>query len=928
MNSKFIKIFCLSCCFGFLFFANQNVLAAACGTGNLYTTPGTCTWTVPAGVASVDVEVCGGGGGGGGGGEAMSTTDKCCFGEGGHGGLASQCVKSTKLVKPGEQYEITVGRGGAGGAPAADGSNGGSSSFGSIISAGGLGNSRGSVTAFTSDQRNGGKGFDGSISGISASAGAAARACSFAAVGAGGAGGSGYGAGGGGGGGTTVNCDGNLNAGAGGAGASGYVYIIVNQAYVPASCGPATKTNPYSEPTSYLCNAGEASQVNPHGGNEYYDWFCTGSDGFAKYCSNEGVQRDTAVCGPSTKDTTYNLDFYACYYGTRSDLTGSGYGPFSWKCTGNDKKAITCSSPGNVLQCGAASKKSFATAPTTDLCVNGTSKSGAFYDSKTNKFNWACQQGTDVFMKWLNCSAAKGTSNDSDSGDTPPVVKPSNCGRAHQSILASFQLGASSSSLCVPGVSPTLNDVAWKSGGLYFTWKCGDSSCESATACGSVSGQVVSVLPENGLCKVGVPIAKKYSSTIDLGRSGTISNAFSWNCSDGTGGTITQCYATTAKSEIKINADSDEDNNLKIGSLVLDKPLNEMTKEELIQVLLALLKLKLSDATDGVCGTANQKTFETAPTTTLCSLGTPSAVTQPMLAYPAYLGGNRYGSWTWTCSGTNGGKSASCCAAPGKSGLNTCACGPALNVPTATQPSSNTICAKDARSTTPRLSGDNWFWSCSGSLGQNSCLAPVTAPAAEKDNGVCGSANGKVFTSAPTENLCSVGVPSSVNGTGPWTWTCDNKKIGETPVACSTKNSNDDPSQITPPVSDPPIGLVNGVCGAANNTFVSAKPSVNLCVSGIKSVVGGTGPWTWTCDGQNGGSTASCSAKKTYCIESDKSDGYYTKGLVNYNGTLMSDYCSGKNVIKYYCSTTGPQTRELVCPWGCKEGVCSRYLQQ
>ena len=43
----------------------------------------------------------------------------------------------------------------------------------------------------------------------------------------------------------------------------------------------------------------------------------------------------------------------------------------------------------------------------------------------------------------------------------------------------------------------------------------------------------------------------------------------------------------------------------------------------------------------------------------------------------------------------------------------------------------------------------------------------------------CGDDNGKAL-SAPPEKLCSVGVPSSVSGDGPWSWTCSN---GARPVA-------------------------------------------------------------------------------------------------------------------------------------------------
>jgi hypothetical protein len=39
-------------------------------------------------------------------------------------------------------------------------------------------------------------------------------------------------------------------------------------------------------------------------------------------------------------------------------------------------------------------------------------------------------------------------------------------------------------------------------------------------------------------------------------------------------------------------------------------------------------------------------------------------------------------------------------------------------------------------------------------------------------DGVCGSADGQTFTSAPTANLCSAGTASNVTGSGPWNWTC------------------------------------------------------------------------------------------------------------------------------------------------------------
>jgi hypothetical protein len=51
-------------------------------------------------------------------------------------------------------------------------------------------------------------------------------------------------------------------------------------------------------------------------------------------------------------------------------------------------------------------------------------------------------------------------------------------------------------------------------------------------------------------------------------------------------------------------------------------------------------------------------------------------------------------------------------------------------------------------------------------------------------DGVCGSANGASTATAPTANLCSAGIASSVTGSGPWNWTC-NGTNGGTNASCS-----------------------------------------------------------------------------------------------------------------------------------------------
>ncbi len=53
---------------------------------------------------------------------------------------------------------------------------------------------------------------------------------------------------------------------------------------------------------------------------------------------------------------------------------------------------------------------------------------------------------------------------------------------------------------------------------------------------------------------------------------------------------------------------------------------------------------------------------------------------------------------------------------------------------------------------------------------------------------------------------------------------------------------------------------LDGACGSANGVPVTSAPSTNLCSAGTASAVSGTGPWTWSCNGANGGTNASCSA--------------------------------------------------------------------
>lgn len=127
-------------------FSNGTNQVAAAPFSNVWVTSSTTTFTVPAGVTRLWVEVFGGGGGGAGG-----PSD----GGGGAGGVGMGFVN----VTPGQIITATVGAGGSGGAgsfnssPPGNGTIGNSSSFGGIVCTGG-----GPGGAYSAPGANGGNG--------------------------------------------------------------------------------------------------------------------------------------------------------------------------------------------------------------------------------------------------------------------------------------------------------------------------------------------------------------------------------------------------------------------------------------------------------------------------------------------------------------------------------------------------------------------------------------------------------------------------------------------------------------------------------------------------------------------------------------------------------------------------------------------------
>jgi hypothetical protein len=247
------------------------------------------------------------------------------------------------------------------------------------------------------------------------------------------------------------------------------------------------------------------------------------------------------------------------------------------------------------------------------------------------------------------------------------------------------------------------------------------------------------------------------------------------------------------------------------------------------------------------CGTTDKTSdyfnLTSGPTANLCRIGSKNSK-------PVFDGSK----WTWTCS--FGSKKTECSANQKING----SCGTANNSTYSYEENSwgaFTQCASGSPSSSAFPSqGNSASWTCSGTNGgasSGTCIAyrkPVPV------NGQCGSSNGGTFSSIPASGLCSVGTAGSVSGNGSWSWTCSGVN-GGTPASCSANKTQP---------------TINGQCGSSNNGTFSSVPATNLCHIGTASAVSGSGPWNWTCSGENNGVSASCSALKEETIPEESAD--------------------------------------------------------
>ena len=173
-------------------------------------------------------------------------------------------------------------------------------------------------------------------------------------------------------------------------------------------------------------------------------------------------------------------------------------------------------------------------------------------------------------------------------------------------------------------------------------------------------------------------------------------------------------------------------------------------------------------------------------------------------------------------------------------------------------PDANSYIANDTFSFTGNcngggLTGSTWN---TGAITDNTCVVNAEfKPKVAAVDGVCGGDNGLNLTSTPT-NLCTAGIPSAVNGNGPWNWTCAGTVGTEGTGTTASCLANLASYPVTGQVGSgsgtiTPFNVRVAHGGATSFTLTSAVDSVINNVSGCGGTLNGnlftTGPITAAC---------------------------------------------------------------------------------
>lgn len=113
------------------------------------------------------------------------------------------------------------------------------------------------------------------------------------------------------------------------------------------------------------------------------------------------------------------------------------------------------------------------------------------------------------------------------------------------------------------------------------------------------------------------------------------------------------------------------------------------------------------------------------------------------------------------------------------------------------------------------------------------------------------------------------------------------------------------------------VGAINGACGSSSGGAFLTTPTSNLCASGSATTVNGTGPWTWGCNGLNGGTSTAADA----CTASKTADSTAPTTASNKSGRTSS-----RSAVILSCSDNVSCSSTLYCLAATATGTCTPGL--
>lgn len=436
-------------------------------------------------------------------------------------------------------------------------------------------------------------------------------------------------------------------------------------AIVNGSCGPAHNGKLVAPPSTNgaKCTAGTPGPVIGLGTDASpWTWGCSGSGGGSNAsCKAYLLGTPLAgICGPANGFVANNPSWTP----TAAQLCNRTAAPavpvatgniLNWTCFGENSGAdAACSATLKLVNglCGVPSTAIVTTPPHTppipaDLppgaCSKGT-PANITYDSTTKTLSWQCLGA--------NGGSTAGCSANVDTSLIKGICKWPN-GTALPAIPP-----ATSAALCASGTADNVVTTgAVPTVGI--TWTClgnkpgNDAACavsvqiKTDAVCGTASGMTLAAKPSGAaLCTVG------NASAVSGGATGPI---WGWTCAGLYGGLTAYCGAVY-------------DNTSPGGST----PVN------------------------GVCAADKLVPQASKPSGTICSVGTPTAVTGS-------------GPWNWQCKGLNGGTTASCSAPL----LGAGGCGATHGTRIPNKPNAN-LCNTGTPSTVTGNNTTGWDWTCTG----------------------------------------------------------------------------------------------------------------------------------------------------------------------------------------------------------------------